>query len=192
MPSLAGKNRRPTVKQPDGCLTGQDAVGRLLRFRLTRNVEPKRSGRAGTRLSHQERNLRLCRRGKKDRPAGAKVSVCCHAQANDCARLLHGGSCSVRLSPRVWSPLVYHEQRRSRRFNQFSTAIGDIPLGGAKAAQHGSPAKRPTLSRRENDSGPAATAYTRLMFSYPTRFAAVIESCAVQRRASHQPCAGRH
>src|SRR5262249_46433064 len=35
----------------------------------------------------------------------------------DCARLSHGGSCSVRLSPRVWSPLVYHEQRPSPRFN---------------------------------------------------------------------------
>jgi hypothetical protein len=36
---------------------------------------------------------------------------------SDCATLLHGGSFSVRLSHRVWSPLVYHEQRRSRRFN---------------------------------------------------------------------------
>src|SRR4030095_3936782 len=35
----------------------------------------------------------------------------------DCARLSHGGSFSVRLSPWVWSPLVYHEQRRSRRFH---------------------------------------------------------------------------
>src|SRR5262245_712591 len=41
----------------------------------------------------------------------------------DCARLFHGGSCSVRLSPRVWLPLVYHEQRRSRRFN-FQQLLG--------------------------------------------------------------------
>src|SRR5262249_50306555 len=41
----------------------------------------------------------------------------------DCARLFHGGPCSVRLSPRVWLPLVYHEQRRSRRFN-FQQLLG--------------------------------------------------------------------
>jgi len=45
---------------------------------------------------------------------------------NDCARLLHGGSLSVRLSPQVWSPLVYHEQRRSRRFN-FQQLSGHPP-----------------------------------------------------------------
>jgi hypothetical protein len=47
-------------------------------------------------------------------------------RVSDYARLLHGGSLSVRHSPRVWSPLVYHEQRRSRR--SISTAIGTSPV----------------------------------------------------------------
>src|SRR5262245_63447577 len=54
----------------------------------------------------------------------------------DCARLFHGGSCSVRLSPRVWLPLVYHEQRRSRRFN-FQQLLGH-PLQAVSFQQVGS------------------------------------------------------
>lgn len=42
------------------------------------------------------------------------------------ARLrFHGGSLSVRLTPRAWSPLVYHEQRGAAAFN-FQQLLGHL------------------------------------------------------------------
>jgi YD repeat-containing protein len=65
----------------------------------------------------------------------------------DCARLFDGGSFSVRLSPRVWSPLVYHEQRRSRRFN-FQQLSG-YPHNGANSRYGGPTKPNPLRPRRE-------------------------------------------
>ena len=57
-----------------------------------------------------------CAHRRADRP-GERAGRFNSGRTEDCARLSHGGSFSVRLAPRVWSPLVSHEQRRSRRFN---------------------------------------------------------------------------
>ena len=108
---------------PRGAALGDDAhtAARRAPCDPLRASFPTPSGPSGRRA----RTARSAHR-PADRPAGGGGEIQQRWDERTVRDFFMAAPLSVRLSPRVWSPLVYHEQRRSRRFN-FQQLSGHPP-----------------------------------------------------------------